>query len=81
VDVLQPALYAWQDLCHGHLVQGEELRGIMPNTSVEQGAPTLPAHLPHTGQDQAVYNRAIAPILASVNVQPIESCTKASTEL
>ena len=81
MHLVQPPLDPWQYLGHRHLLDRGILRGIMPNAAVEQFPPILSPHLAHTGQQQPVYICLTAPILASVCIQPIESRTKAATEL
>lgn len=57
------------------------LRGVVLNTAVEKVTPILPPYLPQAGQEQPVYIRPTASNLASVDIQPIDSLAKASTEL
>lgn len=81
IHLVQPPLDPWQYLCHGHLLNSGVLRGIVPNASVQQFPPVLAPDLTHASQQQPVYICLIASILASVCIQPIESRTKAATEL
>lgn len=81
IHLVQPPLDPWQYLGHWHLLDRGILRGIVSDAAVEQFPPVLAPDLTHAGQQQPVYICLIASILASVAIQPIESRTKAATEL